>query len=270
MVKIPQVKELQANRLQLQQESRAIAKDLWSGKLTANEQRALNQICIIYGLDPILKQVVMLGGNVYITGGGLKVIANKEKETALNGIELAPATEEERALARVPAESHYWKATVWKKGCEKPFIEFGEASAGNVRLHQADWKSYQDMAKTRAVNRALRNAYDVAFTSLEEMGYTADVVDTSKIVDVKAESTDGNGNGNKKETEQPEQKAPKTTTTDEPGITEKQQKCVYAITKKKNIDDDSLHNTIAVLFSKEHLSDLTMKEASQLIEEIQK
>ena len=266
MIKIPQVKELQANRLQLQEQSRNIAKNLWSGKLTANEQAALNQICIIYGLDPILKQVVMLGGNVYITGGGLKVIANKEKETALNGIELTPATEEERKLARVPEDSHYWKATVWKKGCEKPFTEFGEASTGNVRLHQADWKSYQDMAKTRAVNRALRNAYDVAFTSLEEMGYTADVIDTT-AKPAEEPRTEGNGNGADKEQPEQEKSQPQV---DGKMITEKQQKCIFAIAKKNNIVEEDLKNLMAVKFEKEHVTDLTMNEASRLIEELQK
>lgn len=189
-VVIPQVKkDLIADRAKLQEQSRDIAKAMWSGKLSMNEQKALNQICLLYGLDPILKQVVCLGGNIYITGGGLKVIANKNKETALNGIELTPATDEERRMARVPEESHYWKAIVWKKGCDHPFIEFGEACSTNVKLHQADWKALQDMSKTRAVNRALRNAYDIAFTSLEEMGYTeeqAPAIDTTATVEPEA------------------------------------------------------------------------------------
>lgn len=176
-VKIPQVKiDKSTSRELMQQRNKEIAKALWTGKLTPAEQAAINQICLLYGLDPILKQVVCLGGNIYITGGGLKVIGNRNPESAINGIELTPATEEERKLARVPETSHYWKATIWKKGCEKPFIEFGEASEGNVKLYNADWKSYQDMAKTRAVNRALRNAYDIAFTSLEEVGYATEAV----------------------------------------------------------------------------------------------
>ena len=178
------------DRAKVQEESRAIAKDMWSGKLTVNEQRALNHICKLYDLDPLLKQIVCLGNNLYFTSGGLKVLANKDPKTAPNGIEVTPATPEERKNANVPEKAHYWKAIVWKKGCEKAFIEFGEADEGNVNLHKAGWKGYQDMAKTRAVNRALRNAYAISLTSVEETDYATNTdVITVESKEVKEETT---------------------------------------------------------------------------------
>ena len=187
--------ELSANRDELQKKSREIAKNLWSGKLTVNEQAAINQICMLYGLDPILKQVVCLGGNMYITSGGLKVIGNKNKESAIDGIEVGPATPQERkdygCWENDPKSENYqhlFKAIVWKRGCTRAFVEWGEADKNNVRLHNAEFKSMADMAKTRAVNRALRNAYDIALTSLEEMGYAANIPVTTEVIEEKKES----------------------------------------------------------------------------------
>jgi len=206
--------ELQANRGELQKQSKEIAKALWSGKLTVNEQAAINQICLLYGLDPILKQVVCLGGNVYITGGGLKVIGNKKPETAIDGIEVAPATKEEREAYGCSNNTavdenyqHLFKSIVYKKGCSHSFIEWGEADKSNVKLYNADFKAIADMAKTRAVNRALRNAYDIAFTSLEEMGYAQEqVVDvTGEVIEEKdSPYKDNRPNGYKQRLEKAE------------------------------------------------------------------
>lgn len=149
-------------------ENREIAKGMWSGKLSANEQKALNNICLLYGLDPLQKQIVVLSGTMYITKSGLINIAHQD-ENPPEGIEVVPATKQEREDSGAPADSQYWKAIVWKRGGTKPFIEFGEANAKNVNLHNKDWRVISDMAKTRAINRALRNAYRIGLTSYEEV-----------------------------------------------------------------------------------------------------
>ena len=200
---VPQVKtELSADRGKLAEQSKQIAKDLWSGKLTINEQRALNQICLIYGLDPILKQVIMMGGNVYITGGGLKVIANKDKETAIDGLIVLPTTKQERedygCTINDPKEKEYqhlFKAILYKKGCVHEFIEWGEANFSNVKIYNADFKSIADMAKTRGVNRVIKNAYSIAFTSFEELGYSEE---QAPVVDITPEPKEEKINGNTK------------------------------------------------------------------------
>lgn len=157
------------DRESLAEGSREIARSLWQGKLTTNEQRAVNHICKMYNLDPLQRQILVLGGNMYITKSGILNIAHNDANPPA-GIEVVPATKQEREDSNVPVGSHYWKAIVWKKGMEKPFIEFGEANEKNVNLHNKDWRVISDMAKTRAVNRALRNAYRIGFTSVEEMG----------------------------------------------------------------------------------------------------
>ena len=129
---IPKVEKGLVDREKLAQESRETAKALWHNKLTANEQKALSLLCQQYGLDPLQKQIVVLGGNFYITKGGLLGIAEK-REDKPEGIEVVPATAEEREAARCPEKSHYWKAILWKRGHSKPFIEFGEANDDSER-----------------------------------------------------------------------------------------------------------------------------------------
>ena len=171
------------DREALQNKQRQLAKEMWSGKLTMNEQSAVDMISREFGLNPLLKQLVVLAGGIYVTKAGLQVIANRKPETAIDGIEVSPVSQEERELAGIAYHEpttaeyqHYWKAIVWKKGSSRPFVEFGEATLSNVKLFKPDWRSVSDMAKTRAVNRALRNAYDIGFPSVEEMGYASEEV----------------------------------------------------------------------------------------------
>jgi hypothetical protein len=180
-ITVPQLHKESADRELLKQESRDIAKALWAGKLTPNEQAAVNNICKLYNLDPLQKQIIVLGGNFYVTKSGILSIAHQDVNPP-EGIELIPATKQEREDAHVPDDSHYWKAVIYKQSMAKSFNEFGEANAANVKLNIKDWRSISDMAKTRAVNRALRNAYRIGLTSLEEMGY-----EEGEIVNVVAE-----------------------------------------------------------------------------------
>lgn len=180
---VPKLHKEAADRELLKAESRTIAKALWTGKLTANEQAAVNNICQLYNLDPLQKQIIVLGGNFYVTKSGILSIAHQD-ENPPEGIEVIPTTAQERKDAGVPADSHYWKAVIYKKGLNRPFVEFGEANEKNVNLARKDWRSISDMAKTRAVNRALRNAYRIGLTSLEEMGY-----EEGEIINVVAEPT---------------------------------------------------------------------------------
>ncbi|MCM8804230.1 MAG: hypothetical protein NC833_03130 [Candidatus Omnitrophica bacterium] len=246
-VKVPQVKmEEGTSRELLQQQQREVAKALWTGKLTPAEQSAVNLITTMYSLDPILKQIVVLGGNIYITSGGLKVIANRNKETAIDGIQVIPATEQERknygCINNDPSKDEYqhlFKAIVYKKGCSQPFIEWGEADKGNVKLFNADFKSIADMAKTRAVNRALRNAYDIAFTSIEEIGYQPET-----IIDITAE--------NQEKPEKPKEK--KTITPIDIKIHE----------LKKQLNNDTEYYTILKeQFGIEHSTELNTQQKAQ-------
>ena len=68
-----------------------------------------------------------------------------------------------------PAENFWvFKATVFKSARCRGFIGYGDAHPGNVSpliFNHAELR----MAETRAVNRVLRKAYDIALCSVEEL-----------------------------------------------------------------------------------------------------
>jgi hypothetical protein len=70
--------------------------------------------------------------------------------------------------------------------------EYGDADPSNVSflVHGAEMR----MAKTRAVNRALRKAYGIGICSVEEIGSFAGHLDSSP--DSKKHAQPANGNGN--------------------------------------------------------------------------
>lgn len=167
-LEVPEM-DVGADRKALMEKSREIAKAMWPSKMTANEKAALNHICLMYGLDPLLKEVIFLGGNFYIVVSGMVKIANRDKDAPLAGIDLRPATMEERKLIGVTDDKRYlWRCEVWKKGIEKPFVEWGEASADDVSLYGEKVKDIRAMARTRAKGRALKEAYSISLAIYEE------------------------------------------------------------------------------------------------------
>lgn len=159
-------------RDQIQARNRDAAKELWAGKLTRIEQAAVNAVCEAYGLDPLLKHILVLGGNLYITVAGLRAWAYKQDEADRPvSIQVIPVGNDDRETSGVPSGAHYWMAKVWKRDtpADRPYIEYGESDKDNVSLHRAGWKEIQDMAKTRAVGRTLRNAYSVSLPLAEDM-----------------------------------------------------------------------------------------------------
>jgi hypothetical protein len=104
--------------------------------------------------------LIMLDGRWYVTHSGLLRIAQRSQ---CKGI-----TTELTNFVSNPEEGRWvFKATVLKSGNET-FVSYGDADPSNVSpfLHGAEMR----VAETRAVNRALRNAYGIGICSLEEIG----------------------------------------------------------------------------------------------------
>ncbi|SNZ08236.1 RecT family protein [Persephonella hydrogeniphila] len=153
----------------MQQAGQLILRDR-EGKPYTNEQRALIVLAAQQlGLNPILGHLTIIQDRLYITNAGLLHIAHNSGK--LEGIKTRPATEEERKayfLGSDPKDIHLWKAEVYLKGQKEPYVGWGKAS-----MNEKSWavkSNPQEMAETRAVNRALRKAFNIAgYTSVEEL-----------------------------------------------------------------------------------------------------
>lgn len=118
--------------------------------------QALVLTCQQYGLDPVLKHMILINGNAYITHKGLLHVAHESGR--LDGIELVEQGE---------AAGEWWaKVSVFRKDMSRPFTYVGRYSK------QGTNKSYgPEMAITRAECMALRRAFDVAAPVQEEQDW---------------------------------------------------------------------------------------------------
>lgn len=121
--------------------------------------------CAKYDLDPLMKHVIVIKGNVYVTTDGYRFHAEQTREH--NGTVVVETGE---------TPSH-WTATVsvYRKGVDHPFTFPGRyPKAGTNKQHG------QEMAIVRAERNALSRAFPIAGVRAEP---TEDrVTDTAPIV----------------------------------------------------------------------------------------
>lgn len=139
--------------------------DLWPKNLNSKQRQQLAYISGQYGLDPFFSEMLVLGGNPYITNAGLLRVAHEDEEPPVS-IQLVLIKSDEM-------NRHFeYVAKLWKKSTPDalPFMEYGEASPNDVSpmISKTD-KDIKAMARTRAVNRVIRIAYRVSLTSAEEL-----------------------------------------------------------------------------------------------------
>ena len=157
--------------------------NLWPQDLNNKEKKQLAYISAQYGLDPFFSDLTVLGGNPYVTASGLKRNAHESDDPPAS-IQVEPVKPQKNNGNR-----HFqYKAKLWKESTpeDRPFVEYGEASPDdcNRQISKTD-KDLKAMARTRAVNRVIRLAYNISLTSAEEMsGYDPQ---TQEIEDVTPE-----------------------------------------------------------------------------------
>lgn len=133
-----------------------VVPQMW--KLSTQDVHQLLWVADRYGFDPVADEVIMLHGRPYITASGLNRVANRSRD--FNGIEVE--------IVHQNWQTNFFvvKAKVWKKGCEMPFEDFGEASPSTSKMKgQCIFRH----AVTRAKARAIRAAFSIPFCSVEEL-----------------------------------------------------------------------------------------------------
>jgi hypothetical protein len=123
--------------------------------LRANDPKAALAValCQRYNLDPVLKHVLVIKGNVYVTRDGLLYVAHKSGQ--LDGMEVLDMGE---------TQSHYTaRVAVYRKDMTRPFVYPGRYPKGG---------SNKDFGPEMAVKvsevMGLRRAFSIAASVLEE------------------------------------------------------------------------------------------------------
>ena len=123
--------------------------------------RLVLAICDRYSFDPLLKHVVLINGNVYVTRDGLLHVAHATGQ--LDGIvidELREETDDKGKVIRARA-----KVSVFRKDMRHPFTYWGRASVADI----ANKDYVSEMAVKRGEVMALRRAFDVSLCGVDEL-----------------------------------------------------------------------------------------------------
>ena len=200
-----------------------------------------------YGLRPDLNHIVILGDRPYVTREGLLYYARKSGELTSIRVELL---ERGKGYCIV-------KATVYTKD-GGIFEALGDASESNTNRMVSP--HLIRMAETRAINRALREAFPIGLCSYEELSET----------DV-SEREEGGAPGKPAKVEGSSQGKNKTNGS-EKMISDSQLKYIWRLAKEvwegvpQEEIDATLHELVEREFGKQSLKELTSREASQLID----
>ena len=201
-----------------------------------------------YGLRPDLNHIVILGDRPYVTREGLLYYARKTGELKRIKVELL---ERGRGYCIVKAK------VFTKDGGE--FEALGDASESNTNRMVSP--HLIRMAETRAINRALREAFPIGLCSYEELSET-DVTEReeggapAKPVKVEGSSQTKNNKTNGSE---------KMISQNQLGFVWKLAKEAWDGVSQEEIDA-ALHELVEREFGKQSLKELTSKEASRLID----
>lgn len=132
--------------------------------------QALILVCREYGLDPVLKHMVLISGRPYVTRDGLLHVAHRSGE--FDGIEV---------LEEGESDTEWWaKVSVYRKDMGRPFTYRGRYPKKDAK-HMA--KFGPEMAVKVAEVMALRRAFDVTGIGAAEERWDAEEVIEAEPVD---------------------------------------------------------------------------------------
>lgn len=125
----------------------------------------LGHVCFMYG-----KPYVQIAGRIY----------NAHSTGEFRGYECYPMTDRRKREAGIPEDAWAWRAEVYRKGGEHPFVDYGVVTQEEVEKAKRDHgekagylpivKSPSLMAEKRALARALERAFPLGIPSAEEAG----------------------------------------------------------------------------------------------------
>lgn len=175
-------------------------------ELTQQDKILLAQAAITYGFDPIMKEITIYQGQLFISIDGRY---RKAQETGkLDGVDTRPATKQEREDWQIPDGDYFFRSEVFVKEASRPFVGWGRVRKAET-LGGKGFKPVetnpQRMAEKRAEAQALRKAFHIPLPSIEEIGAPG--------FDVEGEVVE------KKQTiEPPKQEQPKTEQPEKPPV----------------------------------------------------
>ena len=137
-----------------------LARAAW-GPLSKIARQGLQELVKKYAFSVALGDICFIDGAWFVSHAGLLRLARRCR---CSGIEVAPV----RELCEPAANRWVFKATAFKSPASRGFSGYGDADPTNTSalVRGAEMR----VAETRAVNRALRKAFGIGTSSIEELG----------------------------------------------------------------------------------------------------
>jgi hypothetical protein len=161
-----------------------LARRLWPNQISTTESKALEALSKRYLLSVGAGELLLLDGRWYVSHAGLLRVALRQRCRGIRTVL------QERQCDPLACR-WVFRATVYKASDSKGFVGYGDADPSNVSplVRGAELR----VAETRAVNRALRNAYGIGLCSVEELGSFSPPVSPSHPKQAVLASDNGNG-----------------------------------------------------------------------------
>jgi hypothetical protein len=136
------------------------ARRIW-GRLAKPTRDSLNDLVDTLGVSVLRGDIQLLHGSWFVTHAGLLRVAHRRGCFSL-------ISKIEQDFSDPVTRRWVFKATVFKSSKSKGFVGYGDADPSNISslVLGAELR----IAETRAVNRALRKAYGIGISSVEELG----------------------------------------------------------------------------------------------------
>lgn len=210
--------------------------------LTPMQASEMARVALAYGLDPILGELMIYQGHLYVGIDGRERIANNDPR--YEGMEIEPANETQRKAFRVSDDEHLWVCKVWRKDRRFPFVNYGRAGGPSDR-NTVSKSNPAEMAMKRAKHRALRDAFSMPLPGREEVSEpfpVGEITRHGEIIEAEAYEVLDNG------------------------ISRQQTTVIHVLIKQMAWDDEEYREVLRATFGVASSTDLSEAQAAALIE----
>lgn len=224
--------------------------------LTVQDRLLIAKVSKEYGLDPIFGELMIYQGRPYVT---IDARRRKAQETGnLDGIDARPANKQERLARQVADGDYLFKAEVWVKGASHPFEGWGTVREAETKgdPHLPIVKDPAAQAEKRAEAQGLRRAFHLPLPSFEE------------IVEGEFTEVTAGGEVAKSKSSPPKATPSPTAPTTNNRLTPAQRNKIWGDASKMGYKEDEVHKIIKYKWGVESVNDLTVPQASALIDMI--
>ena len=226
--------------------------------LTLVDRQLIAKVSIEYGLDPIFNELMIYQGRPYVT---IDARRRKAQETEkLDGISARPATSQERKARQVSDGDYLFVAEVWVKGASHPFEGWGTVRAAETKgsEHLPIVKDPAAQCEKRAEAQALRRAFHLPLPSFEE------------IIEGEFEALSPIREAPQSKSSPPRAAVGATAPKPAGTITQPQRQKIWGDAGKMGYSEADIHAIIKFKWGIESVNDLSVAQASELIDLIQR